>query len=378
MSNKKKPQSEIKQKLSMLLWLVSFVFIILLVSIAVAGLFWHLMMTMGVLAPLTMERPLHAFMFMLLVSLVVGTVLAAIGGDYLLRPLRRLTEGTKEIANGNFNVRVEEKGPQELVSLAASFNNMAKELSGIETLRSDFVSNISHEYKTPIAAIHGFAKRLMKSNLTGDEQREYISIIVSESERLSRLSSNVLLLSNLETTSRDTEQAEYPLDEQLRKVILLLEPQLDKKQLDVEIDLEKVSIIAGEEILHHLWINLLGNAIKFSHVGGVVKVTLNVVNNKAVVSISDNGIGMGDEVKTRIFEKFYQGDCSRTTEGNGLGLALVKRILELENGNIAVESEPGKGTCFTVVLRIQQSAKAPIPSQFSPKPPYSAYTAKTP
>lgn len=353
MSNKKKPQSKVKQKLSTLLWLVLFVFIILLVSIVVSWFFWYFMMTMGVLSPLTMERSLHAFMFILLVSLVVGTVMATIGGDYLLRPLRRLTQGTKEIANGNFDVRVDEKGPLELVRLATSFNDMAKELSSIETLRSDFVSNISHEYKTPIAAIHGFAKRLMKNNLTDEQRYEYISIIVSESERLSRLSSNVLLLSNLETTSRDTEQVKYSLDEQLRRIVLLFEPQLDKKQLEVEINLDKVCITAGEEILHHLWINLLGNAIKFSHIGGKIGVTLNVVNDIAVISIFDNGIGMNDEVKKRIFEKFYQGDRSRNTEGNGLGLALAKRILELENGHITVESKLGKGTCFAVSLRLQ-------------------------
>ena len=348
MSNK--PKSEIRQTLSILLWLVLFVFIILLVSILVAGLIWQLMMRIGVITPFTVERSLHAFMFVLLVSLVVGTALATIGGDYLLRPLRRLTQGTKEIANGNFNVRVDEKGPQELGRLAASFNEMAQELSSIETLRSDFVSNISHEYKTPIAAIRGFAKRLMKDNLPETKRREYLDIIVSESERLSRLSSNVLLLSNLESASRDTSQAEYSLDEQLRKVVLLLEPQFNRKQLETVINLEEVRIVAGEELLHHLWINLLGNAIKFSHIGGTIGVTLQAVGETAVVSIYDQGIGMDDEVKARIFEKFYQGDRSRTTEGNGLGLALVKRILELENGRIQVESAPSNGTRLTVTL----------------------------
>jgi len=349
-------KSEIKQKLSTLLWLVLFVFIILLVSLLVSGLIWYFMMRIGVFTPFTIARSHHAFMFMMLVSLVVGTVLATIGGDYLLRPLRRLTEGTKEIANGNFDVRVDEKGPQELGRLAASFNEMARELSGIETLRSDFVSNISHEYKTPIAAIRGFAKRLMKNGLTDEQRHEYLNIIVFESERLSRLSSNVLLLSNLESASRDTDQAEYSLDEQLRKVVLLLEPQFQKKQLETEISMEEVRITAGEEMLHHLWINLLGNAIKFSHIGGTVGVTLKIVESRAVISVNDQGIGMDDEVKKRIFEKFYQGDRSRTTEGNGLGLALVKRILELENGHITIDSEFGKGTCFTVSLPIHTLA----------------------
>jgi len=345
--------TDIKQKLSTLLWLVLFVFIILLVSIVVSVLIWHLLTRIGVLSPFTAARAIHAFMFVLLVSLVVGTVLATIGGDFLLRPLRRLTRGTKEIASGNFDVRVDMKGPHELVRLAESFNEMAQELSGIETLRSDFVSNISHEYRTPIAAIKGFAKRLQKNNLPDEKRREYLDIIVFESERLSRLSSNVLLLSKLESTSKDTEQAEYALDEQLRRVVLLLEPQFYKKQLETDIDIEDTSIIAGEEILHHLWINLLGNAIKFSHDGDTIGVKLRTEGNMAVVSISDQGIGMDDEIKTRIFEKFYQGDRSRATEGNGLGLALAKRILELENGEINVESELGKGTCITIALPLR-------------------------
>jgi len=342
--------SEIKQKLSTLLWLVLFVFIILLVSIMVSFFIWHLMTRIGVFSPFTMASPLHAFMFILLVSLVIGTVLATIVGYLLLRPLRRLAKVTREIAGGNFDIRVDIKRPQELVRLGASFNDMARELSSIETLRADFVSNISHEYKTPIAAIRGFAKRLMKNNLSDEKRNEYLNIIVFESERLSRLSSNVLLLSNLESTCRDTEQAEYALDEQLRRVVLLLEPQFQLKQLETEINLQDICIIAGEEILHHLWINLIGNAIKFCHHGGTVGVSLMAVNGMAVVSVSDTGIGMDEEIKRRIFEKFYQGDLSRGTEGNGLGLALVKRILELENGHIDVESEPGRGTCFTVRL----------------------------
>jgi len=344
---------DIKRTLSTLLWLVLFVFIILLVSILVSVLIWHLMTRIGALSPFTAARALHAFMFILMVSLVVGTVLATIGGDFLLRPLRHLTKGTKEIAGGNFNVRVNMKGPQELVRLAESFNDMAKELSAIETLRSDFVSNISHEYKTPIAAIRGFAKRLQKNSITEEQRREYLDIIVFESERLSRLSSNVLLLSNLESTTKDTEQTQYALDEQLRRVVLLLESQFHKKKLETDIVLDDVHITSGEEILHHLWINLLGNAIKFSNEGGKIEVTLKKDGNLAVVSISDQGIGMDEDIKTRIFEKFYQGDRSRATEGNGLGLALAKRILELENGRIKVESELGKGTCITVLLPIE-------------------------
>jgi signal transduction histidine kinase len=307
----------------------------------------------GILPPFSESRFPIIIAYLLLISLLIGTILAIIGGGWFLRSHRRLIEATKEVASGNFNIRVEESGIREVARLAKSFNEMAKELSSIETLRSDFISNISHEFKTPIVSIKGFARRLKRNSLTEEQRNEYLDIIISESERLTRLSSNVLLLSRLENTEKDIEKAEYSLDEQIRRAILLLEPQLQKKQLEVDARIETVQIFAGEEMLNHLWINLLGNAIKFSPNGSTVKITVLQKDNEAIVTISDMGEGMDDDIKKHIFVKFYQGDSSRATEGNGLGLSLVKRILELENGSISVESEPGKGTRFTVTLPIK-------------------------
>jgi len=339
-----------RDKLSTLLWLVVFVFVILLASILAAGGIWRLMVVAGVLSPSFEEWALHALGFILLVSLFIGSALAAVAGDFVLRPLHRLTEGTKQIASGNFDVHLDLKGSTEMEKLAESFNHMAKELSSIETLRSDFVNTISHEYKTPVASILGFAKRLRKTSLTEEQRKEYVEIIIAESERLAQLSSNVLLLSKLESSERNTDREEFLLDEQLRKVILMLEPQLQRKQLKMNINLSEVKITANEEIVRRAWINLLGNAIKFSHFGGEINIDLKIENNKAVVSIADTGIGMDKDIIARIFEKFYQGDSSRATEGNGLGLALVKKIVELEGGEIDIFSELGKGTCFTVRL----------------------------
>jgi len=290
-----------------------------------------------------------------LVSLFIGTVISTIGGSVFLKPIRNLIDATKEIASGNFNVRVKVSGIKDIELLAYSFNEMAKELSGIEALRSDFVNNISHEFKTPISSIRGFARRLKKYSLTDEQKNEYLDIIISESERLTRLSDNILLLSRLESTEKIIDKTEYSLDEQIRRTVLLLEPQLQKKQIEVDIDLEEIYICADDEILNHLWINLLNNAIKFSPDGGTITIKLGVSGDSAVAVISDNGPGMSDEVKKRIFDKFYQGDQSRSTEGNGLGLPLVKRILELENGKIEVESEVGKGTGFKVSLPILTS-----------------------
>jgi signal transduction histidine kinase len=341
------------RRLSTLLFLVLFVFIVLLVSIFVSIRIAVFLVSMDMIPPIIEANRLQlGFTFTLLVSLLIGIVMTVTGGKYFLRPLQRLNSATKEIASGNFNVHVDTIGSKEMVSLAESFNEMAAELASVETLRSDFVSNISHEFKTPVASIKGFAKRLKKNSLTQEQRDEYLDIILSESERLIRLSGNVLLLSKLESTVSDNEKSSFSLDEQIRRTVLLLEPQLQIKGIEIDVNLEEVMIIANEEMLHHLWINLLSNAIKFSPYGGTVGIALKQNGENIIVSVSDAGIGMDEEVKKHIFDKFYQGDRSRATAGNGLGLSLVKRILELEGGRVEVDSELDKGTCFTISLPI--------------------------
>ena len=343
----------ITRRLKMLTLLVILIFFILFISIFISGLTMFFVIRIGILSPLEESYFPIPLIFLLLVSLFIGTILSIFGGKRFLRPIRNLIEATNEIASGNFDVRVEIGRGHEIHRLATSFNKMAKELSSIETLRSDFVSNISHEFKTPVSSIRGFARRLKKDTLTKEQRDEYLDIIISESERLTRLSSNVLLLSKLESIEKVYEEAEYSLDEQIRRSILLLEQQLRTKRLELDTDIKRARIYANEELLSHLWINLLGNAIKFSPDGGIIKVTLDMIGTDAIVTISDMGIGMDEEVKKRIFDKFYQGDNSRSIEGNGLGLSLVKRILELENGSIKVDSDIGKGTCFTVSLPVR-------------------------
>jgi signal transduction histidine kinase len=247
---------------------------------------------------------------------------------------------------------VEADGTREISRLAVSFNEMTKELASIETLRNDFISNISHEFKTPIVSIRGFAKRLKKDTLTQQQREEYLDIIISETERLTRLSSNVLLLSKLESTDKVLEKTIYSLDEQIRRSILILKPQLEKKNLELEVELQPTQITANEEMLSHVWLNLLENAIKFSHEAGTIKAALQSNGKVAVVSICDTGIGMDTTVKRHVFDKFYQGEQSRSIDGNGLGLSLVKRILELSNGHATIDSTFGEGTCITIWLPI--------------------------
>ncbi|MCL2836332.1 MAG: HAMP domain-containing histidine kinase [Defluviitaleaceae bacterium] len=343
------------KKIPLLLLLVAMIFVILLISMAISGVVGIILFNLNIIQG--EHRLILLVLYMLLVSLFTGTILARIGGERFLRQIYDLAEATKEVASGNFKVRMKTGWTKEVDLISLSFNEMVKELSNIETLRGDFVSNISHEFKTPITSIRGFAKHLKSETLSDEQRNEYLDIIISESERLTRLSNNVLLLSRLESTGKVTEENEYSLDEQIRRTILLLEPQLRRKQLEVSITLENIRIHANEEMLSHLWINLLGNAIKFSPDGGEINVALKSSEGDACVTVSDKGAGMDDETKRRIFDKFYQGDQSRAAEGNGLGLSLVKRILELENGKIKVQSELGKGSSFTVSLPIQQAVK---------------------
>jgi len=295
----------------------------------------------------------------LIVSSFVGTVISSVVSYHLLRPLRELIAATKTVAKGDFSVRLSSEDQiGEMAELIDSFNVMTEDLSGIEMFRSDFINTFSHEFKTPIVSIRGFAKQLQNENLTAEERREYTDIIIAESERLTKLSSNVLLLSKLEHQTILSEQSVFSLDEQLRSDILLLEKQWSKKNLDLEPDLDEVMYCGNAEVLSQLWVNLLSNAIKFTPDGGRIEVRLTQDHEQVKVTVRDSGIGMSAETLQHIFEKFYQGDSSHSSEGNGLGLALVKRIVELCGGSISIESEEGKGTTVYVSLPKKQESEA--------------------
>ena len=265
-----------------------------------------------------------------------------------------ITEALREIAKGNFKARVSESDKKrvitELGDLEKTFNQMASDLEGIEMFRNDFINNFSHEFKTPIVSIRGFARQLQSGSLTEEQKKEYISIIVSESERLATMSQNVLLLTKLENQSIVTEKSEFYLDEQIRNCILLLEKDWIDKNIELDIELDEIKYNFNEEMLSHVWINLFSNAIKFTPDGGKIGCRLKKSSGGVEVEISDNGNGMSEDVKARIFEKFFQGDSSHATVGNGIGLNIVQRVVTLAGGSIYVESDVGKGSKFTVVL----------------------------
>jgi signal transduction histidine kinase len=265
-----------------------------------------------------------------------------------------ITEGLREIAKGNFSARVAESDKKQVITelgeLEKTFNQMASDLEGIEMFRNDFINNFSHEFKTPIVSIRGFARQLQSGNLTEEQKKEYIAIITTESERLATMSQNVLLLTKLENQSIVTEKSEFYLDEQIRSCILLLEKSWSDKNIELDIEMDEVKYVFNEEMLSHVWINLLSNAIKFTPDGGKIRCSLKVSSCGTIFEIEDSGEGMTEEVKARIFEKFYQGDSSHATKGNGIGLNIVQRIVTLAGGSVSVESEPDKGSKFTVLL----------------------------
>ena len=314
---------------------------------------YMLMNRFGIMRPLLGSTALP--LFLLLMYLVFALLLATGFGNRSIRPIKKLNNAMKQVSRGDFSIRLNEnEAVGEFRELVTSYNHMAEELSGIEMFRTDFINNFSHEFKTPIISIRGFARQLEREDLTDEQKREYARIIVTESERLANMSSNILLLSKLENQQIITDKAEYSLDEQIRSCILLLEKQWSDKEIDLDLQLEEITYNGNEELMSHVWLNLISNAVKFSPKGGKLEITCGRVQNYLRITIRDHGNGMDEETMARLFEKFYQGDSAHATEGNGLGLPLAKRIVDLCGGKITVNSRPGEGSLFSVYLPMEE------------------------
>jgi len=292
----------------------------------------------------------------LLLAALFSILLTFFSSGITLRPINELISATQEVAKGNFAVRLATVYHNDINRFISNFNMMVMELGQMEVLRNDFVSNVSHEFKTPLSSISGFAELLQKSELTA-EQREYAEIIVYEANRLSKLSTNILRLSKLENQEIITEKVLFSLDEQLRRCLLILEKKWAAKNINLEIYLDKAAYYGNEELLEQVWINLIDNAIKFSGDGGEIIINCTETDEAdeagkkgVVVSVKDSGTGMEEHVQKRLFEKFYQGDSSHASEGNGLGMAMVKRIVDMCDGTIEVNSQKGFGSVFVVWL----------------------------
>ena len=271
---------------------------------------------------------------------------------FFFNPIKKLRGAMDKVAEGDFSVRLEEKSSsKEIMEIYTGFNLMAHELSSTEILQTDFVSNVSHEFKTPINAIEGYSTLLQDSDNLDDDQREYIDKILFNTQRLSSLVGSILLLSKLENQQIPSHQVEYRLDEQVRQSIVALEPAWEQKDIEFDVELDRVSYLGNEPMMRHVWDNLISNAIKFSPNGGTVKIHLAKKLKRLIFTVEDQGPGLSEEAQKHIFDKFYQADASHKQEGNGLGLALVKRILTIEKGQITAENIPEGGCRFTVTLR---------------------------
>ena len=284
------------------------------------------------------------------ICILIGTIITAAVSRTILQPIHDLNRATSEVARGHFNVRVKVPSDREYGALARNFNKMAEELGEIETLSGDFISSVSHEFKTPLASIQGFAKLLQDKNLSEEDREEYTQVIIDETSRLSKLSSNILKLTKLENQRTIGKNTRFSLDEQIRSIILILEPEWSKKNIDLDIDLEGINYLGNEELMAQIWQNIINNAIKFTPVNGKIIIRLFRSDTGIVTKISDNGPNIPKDKIDKIFDKFYQADKSRATEGNGLGLALVKRVVDLCKGSVGVENLYEGGVCFTVEL----------------------------
>lgn len=293
---------------------------------------------------------IHPILWLLFFSITIGLTASVVVNVILLQPIVRLSRAMKQVASGDFSVQLTSNSIiREIRDTYDSFNLMTQELQATETLQTDFVSNVSHEFKTPINAIEGYAT-LLQGGSESPQQQEYIDRILLNTHRLSALVGNILLLSKVSNHAIPMTESTYRLDEQIRQALVLLEPAWTAKDVDFDADMDELYWTGPENLLHHVWSNLIGNAVKFGPQGGLIRIGLKQTDSRYVFTIQDQGPGIPAEEQQHIFGKFYQLDSSHKQEGNGLGLALCKQILNICGGDISVENLPEGGCCFTVTL----------------------------
>ncbi len=342
-----------KKKTTSIFSLKRYVIIFVLIAFVVTCSFYLFLSSMDFTGEQIQENAILTFLNVLFLSLIFCLIDGIQRKIMIERPVKKILEATEELAKGNFKARAEDisvvPGRNEFDIIAENINKMAQELSGIETLRTDFVSNVSHEIKTPLSVIGNYSTMLQSPDITEEKRLEYARAISDATGRLSELITNILKLNKLENQQIYPDKETYDLGEQLAECIVGFEDTWEKKNIELETDIDdELQITADKELLSLVWNNLLSNAFKFTEDGGTVKVTAHRVNGRVQIEVSDTGCGISEETGKHIFDKFYQGDTSHATKGNGLGLALVKRVIDICEAEIAVKSVLGKGTSFTV------------------------------
>ena len=342
-----------RQQLVLAIFFTVVIFAVEMLTVLVAAGLLILFVRLGVIPESTSIIPDNTILIMMLFSVVIGAAAAFLTAKFPFRPVTKLVGAMNQLASGDFSVRLHYKKPlaenATFKSIADNFNTLATELGNTAMLQRDFINNFSHEFKTPIVSIAGFAKLLRHGNLTETEREEYLAIIEEESMRLSCMATNVLNLSRIETQTILTGVTKYDLSEQIRGAILLLEDKWTRKNIDIEPDFDEYMICANEELLKEVWINLMDNAIKFTPEGGVVMLRMAEKDGWIRVSVRNTGCEIPVEKQAKIFDRFYQADESHGTDGNGIGLTVVKKIVDLHGGTVTVTSANGI-TDFTVTL----------------------------
>lgn len=297
---------------------------------------------------------LDAIAVILLIVLVIGSLIILLFARILVKPIMLVTTAARQLAGGNFNVRIPENGPGEIGQLSETINHMAAELGQLERERQEFVANVSHEFQSPLTVMKGYSSVLLEDQLDESERKRFAQIIMNESERLSKLSDNLLRLASLESDSMVIHLAHFDVSEQIRRTVLSFEPMWSSKQLEVAMNAEPTMIYADAELLSQVWYNLMSNAIKFTPAGGRITISVQADMREVVVQFFDNGIPISATDKEKVFNRFFKADCSRdrSIEGNGLGLFIVKKIVTLHKGSIQIQ-EQGKGKAFIVTLNYE-------------------------
>jgi len=291
------------------------------------------------------------FVVVIIFSLVIGAISAWFVVKFALLPIKRIQDAMNEVSEGNLDIAVNEDSRfDEIEDINHAFNIMVKELRSTSIIQKDFIANVSHEFKTPLTAIEGYTTMLQDDGLTKDEKQEYMEKILFNTHRMNDLVTNILLISKLENQGIPKKEEEFSIDEQIRKAILATEIKWTKKNIEFDVDLDSVKYVGNANLIEHVWSNLLDNAIKFSPIEGKITLQLKKQNDCISFFVSDQGEGIKEEAKLQLFDKFYQGDTSHKQEGNGLGLALVKRIVDMYGGEVEVHNLETKGCQFIVRL----------------------------
>lgn len=331
------------------LMFILLVFCILVVTMAIVGVVIYWTFKREIFRFSDFEYAWSIVITFLIASVIIGTVISGIAAKIVLKNMDNVVKGMEDLTNGNYGVRIHETGKGMGKELIDSFNLLATELDNTQVLRSDFVNDFAHEFKTPIVSLLGFAKILKNEDITAEQRKEYLSIIEEEAERLSEMSTNSLNFTKIDKQSILTDETRYNLSEQIRICVLLLEKKWAKREIEPVLDFDEYYICANEEMLKQVWINLIDNAIKFSYEGEQIEIGIKEITDGVSVWVKDKGADIKEEEKKKIFNRFYRSEVSKGIEGTGVGLAIVKKIVDLHKGSITVNSEDGI-TCFEVNL----------------------------